>query len=217
MPPMMMAEEAAVPSLMQEVRERRLARSAGLAGGAVLLGGTLCVGASANVFDGGALLAGAGMVASVATLVSASYNEGAAPLPDALFRVGPSDDSKGDGLFACKPIAKGTFLFDYEGERLTEEEFFARYPDANGRYVACIDAPLPWMAPSYIDGANVDLSSIARWINHSCRRANVRWKKQRFGTAMHFYAMRDIAQGEELFFDYGDAYWKALGVEPIDD
>ena len=29
---------------------------------------------------------------------------------------------------------------------------------------------------------------------------------------MHFYTLRDIKAGEELFFDYGDAYWEAMGV-----
>ena len=34
--------------------------------------------------------------------------------------------------------------------------------------------------------------------------------------AMHFYTLRDVASGEELFFDYGDAYWEAMGVAPIE-
>ena len=27
---------------------------------------------------------------------------------------------------------------------------------------------------------------------------------------------REVKAGEELFFDYGDEYWAAMGVEPID-
>ena len=71
----------------------------------------------------------------------------------------------------------------------------------------------------YIDGVNEERSGLARWINHSRRRANCYWKKQRFGPsspAMHFYTLSDIRAGEELFFDYGEAYWEAMGVEPID-
>lgn len=206
--------------LLEEVQSRRRARSVGILGGASVLGGTLALGVAVDIFDGNALLAGAAVLAFVcgggAAYISSTYNEDAPALADSFFQVGASAEGKGDGLFASLPIAGGTFLFDYEGERLTEEQFFARYPDANGRYIACIDAYLPWMAPSYIDGADPDRSSVARWMNHSRKRANVRWKKQRFGAQMHFYAARDIAAGEELSFDYGDTYWTALGVEPID-
>ncbi|KAL1522930.1 hypothetical protein AB1Y20_017895 [Prymnesium parvum] len=209
------------PPLLEEVKFRRRVRSAGLAGGTLLLGGTMTIGSAAGVFDGGSVLAGASSLAvaaiSSAALVTLSYNEFAPPLPEDAFRVDSSESGKGEGLFACIPIAAGTFLFEYEGERLTEEGFFARYPDANGRYVACIDGYLPWMAPSYIDGADPERSSLARWMNHSRRRANVRWKKQRLGVQMHFYAASDISAGDELMFDYGDAYWTALGVTPIDD
>ena len=193
----------------------------GIVGGAAVLGGTLALGSAVGMFDGGVVLGTAtaiGVTASAgAAYVSSTYNEDAEPLDDSTFRVAASADGKGDGLFACSPIAAGSFLFDYDGERLTEEQFFGRYPDANGRYIACIDAYLPWMAPSYIDGVDPSRSSVARWMNHSRRRANVRWRKQRFGAQMHFYAARDIAAGEELAFDYGDTYWTALGVEPIDD
>ena len=112
-----------------------------------------------------------------------------------------------------RAIAAGTFLFDYEGEVLSEAQMFARYPEANGRYVAGLTDDL------YIDGVDAAKSNVARWMNHaSAARANVEWRKQRLGPkkAMHFYALRDIAVGDELRFDYGDEYWTPLGVEPLD-
>ena len=30
-----------------------------------------------------------------------------------------------------------------------------------------------------------------------------------------FYTLRDIAVGEELYFDYGNDYWEALGESPL--
>ena len=34
--------------------------------------------------------------------------------------------------------------------------------------------------------------------------------------AIHFYAVRDLVEGDELTWDYGNAYWDALGVTPIE-
>ena len=52
--------------------------------------------------------------------------------------VAPAESAPGmgSGLFATADIPKETYLFDYEGERLTEPEMFARYPDGQGRHVA---------------------------------------------------------------------------------
>ncbi|KAL3895817.1 MAG: hypothetical protein SGPRY_013422 [Prymnesium sp.] len=208
-------------SILADVTYRRKARTIGLIGGVGMLGGAVGVGTATGTLDGSAIAVGgaaATMLASaVGTVVSLSYNEESEPIGDACFRVQDSAAGKGQGLFASAPIAAGSYLFPYEGERLTEEQFFERYPDANGRYVACIDGYLPWMAPSYIDGADPSRSGLARWMNHSSRRPNVRWKKQRFGSSMYFYAACPIESGEELMFDYGDAYWSALGVQPIED
>ena len=207
--------------LLEDVRRRRRLRSVGIVGGAAFLGSTLALGSAVGMFDGGELLTGgvaAGIVAAGAVAaVSSTYNEAAEPLVEGMFRV-DTVEGKGEGLFATAPISKGTYLFDYEGERLTEDEHFARYPNADGRYVACIDAVLPWLAPTYIDPVDADhpRSNLSRWMNHSRRRMNVIKRKQRFGRLMHMYAARDIEAGEELCFDYGDSYWTVLGIEPID-
>ena len=72
---------------------------------------------------------------------------------------------------------------------------------------------------AWIDGADEQRSGLARWINHSQRGENLYWRKQRFGPnapAMHFYAKRRIAAGEELLFDYGRDYWDALDEPPVE-
>ena len=97
-------------------------------------------------------------------------------------------------------------------EALDEEQMFARYPSADGRYIACLTDDL------YIDGVDPELSNVARWMNHaSPERANVMWRKQRLGPrkAMRFYTLRDVAAGDELCFDYGSEYWDALGETPL--
>ena len=201
--------------LMREVQQRRQLRKAGLGAGAALLSGGLGFGVVTGVLDKGTVL-GAAWVTVIAGstlwgIYTLSFEEHRMPYSP----VEPAESAPGmgQGLFATADIPKGTYLFDYEGETLSESEMFGRYPDAQGRYVACIGEA------SYIDGVNEERSGLARWINHSQRRANVAWKKQRFGPnapAMHFYTLTDIAKGEELFFDYGDEYWAAMGVEPID-
>lgn len=52
-------------------------------------------------------------------------------------------ERKGNGAFASKPISKGTYLGDYEGELLTETAYWTRYPDGVVKYfyllsIACL-------------------------------------------------------------------------------
>jgi hypothetical protein len=40
--------------------------------------------------------------------------------------------------------------------------------------------------------------------------ANLVWRTLRFGKqggSMHFYTIRDLMEGEEDYFDYGNKYW----------
>ena len=146
-----------------------------------------------------------------------SCNESQNPLPSSSFQVAESTiPNAGMGLFAGTNIAKSTYLFDYEGEILTEDEYFDKYPNGDGRYVAQVNTGI-WSLlgiaePLYIDAMDPKLSNLARFMNSSGNNANVYWKKQAFGTqagTMHFYTIRDIQKGEELLFDYGDNYWEA--------
>ena len=142
--------------------------------------------------------------------------------------------SAGLGLFAAAEIPADTYLFDYEGEVLSEEQYFERYPDGQGCYVAVIDEQIPlslpwiaskWTEPIYIDGIDQAKSNMARYMNSKSKVGerthtsngdgdgpNVRWKKQRYGSqsgSMHFYTLRDVKSGDELCFDYGRNYWDA--------
>src|SRR5690606_1954040 len=51
-----------------------------------------------------------------------------------------------------------------------------------------------------IDGG--DKGNDARWINHSCG-PNCEAQENASGKKVHIVALRDIAAGEELFYDYG--------------
>ena len=102
---------------------------------------------------------------------------------------------QGRGAFATRPIKRGTRIIEYTGERISPEEADHRYDDEGmGRHhtflfsidsKTCIDAAV---------GGNE-----ARFINHSCApNCEAIDEKKR----IYIEAIRDIAPGEELTYDY---------------
>lgn len=199
--------------LRELVKRDRQFRRTGVAAGAALVAVGWGVGVSQGLFEAWAPLPVIGVLAFNRLLAFYSCEEKGTPLDEADFKV---DDSSlgGQGLFATRDIEGGTYLFSYEGEVLDEDTFFERYPDGDGRYIACVD-------DVYIDGADPEKSNMARWMNHRrpppAGRANVEYLKQMIGPnkAMHFYAREPIKEGDELTFYYGEDYWKALGETPV--
>lgn len=99
----------------------------------------------------------------------------------------------GLGLFAAAPIKEGEFIVEYTGERITTEEADRRLT----RYLFEIDENYT------IDGAVRD--NDARYINHFCEpNAEVELEDGH----INIYALRDIAAGEEIGYDYGEEYIK---------
>lgn len=129
---------------------------------------------------------------------------GAPDLEFSSVQVRPTGDSRGNGAFAVKRIAKGTFLGPYEGELLDEKQYWNRYPNGMSDYAICIDQE--WT----LDGRD-RVSDISHFspchINHHSRRNNVYRTPLREQRAVHFFAKRDIEAGEELLLDYGRTYW----------
>ncbi|KAL3940489.1 MAG: hypothetical protein SGBAC_004987 [Bacillariaceae sp.] len=203
-------------SLRLQVMEERRLRSTGLIAGISFLSLATGLGCLLGFFEP-LLFLGLGVLGiSIGYGITESNNEYQDPVPSSSFEVQQSTiPNAGMGLFAGTNLAKSTFLFNYEGEVLNEEEYFLRYPRGDGRYVAQVDTgcfSLLGSQPIYIDGIDPEQSNLARYMNSaSGEKANVYWKKQHFGAqagAMHFYASREIQKGEELFFDYGDTYWQ---------
>lgn len=203
------------PLRLQMMKERRL-RTTGLLVGISFLSIASALGCVLGFFDP-LLFLGLGVIGiSVGYGITESYNEYQAPLPLSSFEVQQSTvPDAGMGLFAGINIVESTYLFDYEGEVITEEEYFSRYPNGDGRYVARVDTgcfSLLGSEPVYIDGIDPEKSNVARYMNSATEnKANVYWKKQQFGSqagAMHFYSLKDIQNGDELLFDYGSTYWQ---------
>jgi SET domain-containing protein len=111
--------------------------------------------------------------------------------------VGPSG-LHGTGVYAARDIPEGTRIIDYGGRRITTEQADAK-PPANP------DEPFHTFFFALSSGKIIDGGSRgndARWINHSCA-PNCEAQENAAGTRVHIVALRNIAKGEELFYDYG--------------
>ncbi|MEY8877127.1 MAG: SET domain-containing protein [Leptothrix sp. (in: b-proteobacteria)] len=101
----------------------------------------------------------------------------------------------GKGVFALRPIAEGERLIEYVGQRIDWDEALRRHPhdpsQPNHTFYFHVDETL------VIDGAFEGNAS--RWINHACAP---NCEAQENGGRIWIHALRDIAPGEELFFDY---------------
>jgi uncharacterized protein len=110
------------------------------------------------------------------------------------FRIGRS--ATGLGLFAATPIKRAAYIATYRGRRISTEEsdrrerLGAKYMfELNRRWT--IDGSPRW--------------NLARYMNHSCwPNAKPVLRKGR----IVFVALRLIAPGEEITYDYGREYFE---------
>ena len=115
--------------------------------------------------------------------------------------VRPND--KGQGLYALRPLECGECVGLYWGQLLTEEDY--QKSDSDGTYAMGL------ANGKVIDGADPRTSNFLRYINHSKLRANCAANDEALPiealAAVSINVAKDIPEGAELLFDYGDAYW----------
>lgn len=99
----------------------------------------------------------------------------------------------GLGLFVTAPIKKGTFIIEYKGPLLNDDEVDKK----GGKYLFALGKD--WT----IDGTS--RANIARYINHSCVRTNC--EPIQYAMRIKIRSTRNIKPGEELFYDYGKEYF----------
>ena len=106
------------------------------------------------------------------------------------------------------PIKKGTKIIEYVGERISQKEADRRYDDASMKrhhtFLFALD-----------NGKVIDAAvggNDARYINHSCE-PNCEAIESR--SRIFIEALRDIAKGEELYYDY--AYERTDATTPEDE
>jgi len=121
--------------------------------------------------------------------------------PHKPYRVGRS--RTGLGLFATKPIKKGTRIIRYFGRLLDSRK---KADDAiENKYLFELNDR--WT----IDGSI--RKNVARYINHACRpnaESDVKPRKRK----VFIRAIKNIEPGEEINYDYGTDYFKAY-LKPI--
>src|ERR1700746_576737 len=121
--------------------------------------------------------------------------------PNKPYRVGRS--RTGLGLFATKPIKKGSKIIRYFGPLLDSKK---KKDDAiENKYL--FELTNRWT----IDGSV--RKNVARYINHACKpnaESDVRPRKRK----VFIRAIKNIEPGEEINYDYGTDYFKAY-LKPI--
>jgi uncharacterized protein len=109
----------------------------------------------------------------------------------------------GNGVFAMAPIQAGSRLIQYRGRLRTHEEADALYADD----IESGHTFLFTLNDQYLIDANFE-GNAARWINHSCApNCQAVLVEAEDGEPRHdrvfIEALRDIAPGEELTYNYG--------------
>jgi uncharacterized protein len=93
------------------------------------------------------------------------------------------------GVYTTAPIRKGMRIVEYVGERITPEEADRRYEGASRTYLYGLE-----------DGKTViDGHGIGAYLNHSC---DPNCEVDEIKGRVWIFALRDIAAGEELVWDY---------------
>lgn len=143
------------------------------------------------------------------------------PRPAATNATAPSDNKyfvlrrsaiQGRGAFAIRPIRRGTRIIEYVGECITPAEADRRYDDSGmGRHHTFLFSVDKRKVIDAAVGGNE-----ARFINHSCAPNCEAVDERR---RIYIEAIRDIAPGEELTYDYAyerdgteDEEWERLYV-----
>jgi hypothetical protein len=102
----------------------------------------------------------------------------------------------GKGVFAAEDIAEGATVIEYTGEVISWKEALRRHPhdpaQPNHTFYFHIDDK------NVIDGKVT--GNAAKWINHACEP---NCEADEIGGRIFIRALRDIAKGEELNYDYG--------------
>jgi len=93
------------------------------------------------------------------------------------------------GVYTSTPIRKGTRIVEYAGERISPQEADRRYDGSSRTYLYGLE-----------DGRTViDGEGLGAYLNHSC---DPNCEVDEIKGRVWIFAMRNIAAGEELLWDY---------------
>jgi histone-lysine N-methyltransferase SETD8 len=124
----------------------------------------------------------------------------------------------GRGVFSKIKFREGDIVCEYEGELIGKKELerrqkmYNKNPEKYGSYVFEFCAGNKIMA---ID-ATTAYRTFGRLINHSAKYMNVKPVKfrMRTGWGIQFVALRDIVDGEQLLYEYGEKRHDIVEANP---
>ncbi|XP_026153069.1 N-lysine methyltransferase KMT5A-A-like isoform X2 [Mastacembelus armatus] len=125
-------------------------------------------------------------------------------------------EGKGRAVFATRPFQKGEYVVEYHGELLQitdakkKEAEYAQNP-ATGCYMYYFQ----YLCKTYCVDATKETGRKGRLINHS-KNGNCQTKLHDINGVPHLIlvASRDIDEGEELLYDYGDRSKASIAAHP---
>ena len=120
---------------------------------------------------------------------------GGPPMPTSPLVEVRNSDVHGRGVFAVAPIAKGTRIFEYLGDRVSHAAADARYEDhdENDNHTFLFIVDRNTVIDAAVNGSD------ARFINHHCDGNCTSVIEHR---RVFIDSLRAIAPGEELGYDY---------------
>ncbi|XP_041754793.1 N-lysine methyltransferase KMT5A-A isoform X3 [Coregonus clupeaformis] len=125
-------------------------------------------------------------------------------------------EGKGRGVFATQCFHKGQYVVEYHGDLLqitdakTREAEYALNP-ATGCYMYYFQ----YLCKTYCVDATKETGRMGRLINHS-KNGNCQTKLHDINGMPHLIlvASRDVNEGEELLYDYGDRSKASIAAHP---
>ncbi|KAJ8260834.1 hypothetical protein COCON_G00165570 [Conger conger] len=125
-------------------------------------------------------------------------------------------EGKGRGVFASRSFRKGQFVVEYHGDLLQitdakkREAKYAQDPSTG-----CYMYYFQYQSKTYCVDATPETSRLGRLINHS-KNGNCQTKLHDIKGRPHLIlvASRDIEDGEELLYDYGDRSRASIEAHP---
>ena len=116
-------------------------------------------------------------------------------------------EGKGFGVFSVEAIEEGAWVCSYDGVEATDDECDERYNVVGGGdYIFRLEDKSHRSPRGLVlDAANS--SHFSRYFNHA-EEASLEAKVSAVDRRVDFFALRSVAAGEELCFDYGVEYWR---------
>jgi len=113
-------------------------------------------------------------------------------------------EGKGKGVFTTQSFQRGSFLCNYQGELLNDEEGYNRFVTTTSEN-ACFMFKFSREGKSYWVDASDPSSGIGRYINHGFK-INCKAKSTNIDgkPVLYIVAAENIESGAELIYDYGD-------------